>query len=223
MTLLLRNQNYVATVSSPDFKRISSRKTSVFTQTSHQGKGWIKSVNLYRALAIVMLLVLVGIGGYAYSEHAKLQTATAGHEQGVAALTQQVQQASVLRNELDSVNQTLANTNAKLTTDESALAGVNQRLLTYGFSGPVSEFASYDALIAWLKTDTTHLQLYSSTFQCVDFASMMSENAIKAGYWIFPAVDMANGHMKCIAPIGNDLYAIEPQTNEVSLWATKSY
>jgi hypothetical protein len=223
MTLLLRNQSYIATVSSPDFKRISARKISVFAQTSHQGKGWLKSVNLYRALGTVMLLVLVGIGGYAYSEHAKLQTATAGHEQGVAELTQQVQQTSALRNELDSVNQTLANTSAKLTTDESALAGVNQRLSTYGFSGPISEFASYDALIAWLKTDNTHLQLYSPTFQCVDFAAMMSGHAIQAGYWIFPAVDMANGHMKCIAPIGSDLYAIEPQTNDVILWAKKSY
>ena len=46
--------------------------------------------------------------------------------------------------------------------------------------------------------------------------------SIKDGYWIFPAVDPANGHMQCIAPIGNDLYAIEPQNNAVSSWAVKS-
>jgi hypothetical protein len=48
---------------------------------------------------------------------------------------------------------------------------------------------------------------------------MMSEHAIKNGYCIFPAVDLDDGHMQCIAPIGQDLYAIEPQTNIVSLWA----
>jgi hypothetical protein len=56
----------------------------------------------------------------------------------------------------------------------------------------------------------------------VDFAEMMSEHAIKDGYWIFPAVDLADGHMQCIAPIGGNLYAIEPQTNAVTLWAAKS-
>jgi hypothetical protein len=211
---------YLETVSSPGSERAYTGKPFLTAEISRTSIGWIKNSNLRKALAIVILIVLIGLGGYAYSEHSKLQGISSRQ---VTELTQQVQQTSALRNELDSVNQALANTNAKLTTDESTLAGVNQRLSTYGFSGPVSEFASYNALIAWLKTDNTHTQLYTSTFQCVDFASMMSEHALKAGYWIFPAVDMANGHIKCIAPIGSDLYAIEPQTNEVSLWATKSY
>ena len=50
---------------------------------------------------------------------------------------------------------------------------------------------------------------------------MISEHAIKAGYWIFPAVDLADGHMECVAPIGKDLYTVELQTNAVSLWAVK--
>ena len=49
-----------------------------------------------------------------------------------------------------------------------------------------------------------------------------SEHAIKAGYWIFPAVDLADGHMEWHRTIGKDLYAVEPQTNVVSLWAAKS-
>jgi hypothetical protein len=73
-----------------------------------------------------------------------------------------------------------------------------------------------------MKQDDTHAQVYSPTFECVDFAFMMSEHAAKDGYWILPAVDLADGHMQCIAPIGQDLYAIEPQTNAVSLWAVKS-
>jgi len=51
---------------------------------------------------------------------------------------------------------------------------------------------------------------------------MMRAHAIKDAYWIFPAVDLADGHMQYIAPIDDDLYEIEPQTNAVSLWAAKS-
>jgi hypothetical protein len=220
MTLLARNRRHLETVSSPGSERAYTGKPFVTAEISHTSTDWIKNSNLRKALAIVILIVLIGLGGYAYLEHSKLQGISSRQ---VVELTQQVKQDSVLNNELDSINRALATTNAKLKTDESTLAGVNQRLSSYGFSGPVSEFASYDALITWLKTDNTHAQLYSPTFQCVDFASMMSEHAIQAGYWIFPAVDMANGHMKCIAPIGSDLYAIEPQTNDVILWAKKSY
>ena len=220
MTIIARNRMYLETVSSPGSERAYTGKPFLTAEISHTSIGWIKNSNLRKALAIVILIVLIGLGGYAYSEHSKLQGVSSRQ---VVELAQQVKQTSLLSNELDSVNRALVTTNAKLKTDESTLAVVNQRLSTYGFSGPVSEFASYNALIAWLKTDNTHAQLYTSTFQCVDFASMMSEHALKAGYWIFPAVDMANGHIKCIAPIGSDLYAIEPQTNEISLWATKSY
>jgi hypothetical protein len=217
-------------VSSLGSKKAFTGKPSAAVEISSTTAGWIKYVNLRLVLRAGFILILVCVGCYAFSQHAKLQAVTTEHNQVVNSysqqveeLSQQVQQTSVLRNELDSVNQALANTNAKLTTDESALAGVNQQLSTYGFTGPVSEFASYDALITWLKTDNTHQHEYTSTFTCVDFAAMMSEHAIQAGYWIFPAVDMANGHMKCIAPIGSDLYAIEPQTNDVILWAKKSY
>jgi hypothetical protein len=230
MAVTAKDRAYMETVSALGSKKAFSGKPSIAAETSCANEGWTRYLNLRTVLIAGLLVALVGVGCFALSQHARLQAITSEHNQvinsysqQVQELTQQVQQAGILRNELDSVNQALADTSAKLTTDESALAGVNQRLSSYGFSGPVSEFASYDALIAWLKTDNTHQQPYTATFTCVDFASMMSEHAIRAGYWIFPAVDMANGHMKCIAPIGSNLYAIEPQTNDVILWAKKSY
>jgi hypothetical protein len=86
-------------------------------------------------------------------------------------------------------------------------------------SDKIKEFASLSDLLSWLQQDNTHTQVYSSTFTCTDFALMMSEHAIQDGYWIFPAVDLSDGHMRCITLIGNDLYAIEPQINTVTLWA----
>jgi hypothetical protein len=230
MAVTAKDRAYMESVSYLGSRGAAMGKPSIVAETPHVSEGWTKYLNLRLVLRAGFILILVCVGCYAFSQHAKLQAVTTEHNQVVNSysqqveeLTQEVKQASVLRNELNSVNQELANTSVKLATNESALAGVNQRLSTYGFSGPVSEFASYDALITWLKTDNTHQHEYTSTFTCVDFAAMMSEHAIQAGYWIFPAVDMANGHMKCIAPIGSDLYAIEPQTNDVILWAKKSY
>ena len=80
---------------------------------------------------------------------------------------------------------------------------------------------NYETGVFLLATRIYYLD-QAPTFQCVDFAFMMSEHAFKAGYWIFPAVDLADGHMECVAPIGKDLYTVEPQTNVVSLWAVKS-
>ncbi len=132
------------------------------------------------------------------------------------------QSAVTLAKRYQDINNLLTANNLSLATDGGTQTAALQQLAGYAGSGNTTEFTSLNDLTAWLKQDNTHEQVYSPTFQCVDFAFMMSEHAIKNGYWIFPAVDLADGHMQCIAPIGKNLYAIEPQTNTVSLWAAKS-
>jgi hypothetical protein len=231
MAITANDRKYMETVLSLGLKRAFAGKPSAAAKLSLTTKAistdWIN--NLKRVtLRIVLLLALLGVGCYAYSEHAKLQTATNAYNQVVNSSLQQVEklaqlaeQANILHNELDSTSAELTATKAKLVTNESTLLAVNQQLSMYGFSGPVSQFASYNNLIAWLKTDNTHKQVYSSTFTCVDFASMMAEHAIRDGYWIFPAIVLTDNHMECIAPIGNDIYTIEPQTNAVTLFYIK--
>ncbi len=184
------------------FGETDSRNRNTATiKTSSAGR-----TNINKLLMGILLLVVTFVGCYACAEHIRLQAAT-----NLNVVLQSNQQ-TLLK---------LATDNAKPAITTPTLPGSNQQLSSYGPSGQANEFASYKDLIAWLKKDDTHEQLYSSSFECVDFAMMMSEHAIKDGYWIFPAVDLANGHMQCIAPIGNNLYAIEPQTNVVSLWAMK--
>ncbi len=226
MTATFYDQKHVETVSPLRLKTCFTGKLSV-AEISPVKKAistsWIN--NLKRnALITGLLLALIGVSCYAYSEHTTLHMATIEHNQFVnlylqqtEKVAQQTEQANILHNELDSVNAELAVTNDKLVTNESALEAVKQQLSMYGFNGPVSQFASYNNLIAWLKTDDTHEYVYSPTFTCVDFASIMAEHAIREGYWIFPAIVLTDNHMECIAPIGNDLYTIEPQTNAVSL------
>ena len=165
---------------------------------------------------ICLLFVMLFVGYEAIFEYAKLQQANAANNELVKEYSQTVVTLIKRHNQIDD---SLANTNVTLATKDSIQLATIQRLSSYAANGSISEFASYADLIAWLKQDDTHEQLYSPSFECVDFAFMMSEHAIKNGYCIFPAVDLDDGHMQCIAPIGQDLYAIEPQTNIVSLWA----
>ena len=180
--------------------------------------GWWHT-NKVRIIKICLAFVMVFVGYEAVFEYAKLQQAANAKNELIKTYSQSV---VILTRRNNDINKALAETNLTLVTGDSNPAAVVSQLSPSNANGNTSEFASYADLITWLKQDDTHLQVYSSTLQCVDFAEMMSEHAIKDGYWIFPAVDLANGHMQCIAPIGEDLYAIEPQTNTVSLWAAKS-
>jgi hypothetical protein len=185
--------------------------------------GWANTHKLRMALGVSLVLVMALVGYYASSEHAKLQMVTAENDKLINSYSQTITDVtkgnSELNNELASVGLEIVDNNSQSEAADWTSTGVTQQLSTNESSGQVSDFASLADLIAWLKNDDTHEQVYSPTFECVDFACMMSEHAIKDGYWIFPAVNLADGHMQCMAQIGNDLYAIEPQTNAVSLWA----
>jgi hypothetical protein len=166
-----------------------------------------------------LLCVMVFVVCSAILEYTRLQINNAENQKLLNAYSQSV---VTLAKRYGEINNLLANTNLTLATDGAAQSTAIQQLSSYAGNGSTREFTSYAELIAWLKQDDTHEHVYSPTFQCVDFAFMMSEHAIKDGYWIFPAVDLVDGHMQCIAPIGQELYAIEPQTNTVFLWAAKS-
>ena len=168
---------------------------------------------------ICLLFVMVFVGYEVIFEYVKLQRTNAADSELINNYSQSV---VTLTNRYNDINNALAKTNLSLAPNGSTQSTAIQQLSSYVTNGQVREFTSYDDLVAWMKQDDTHEQVYSPTFECVDFAFMMSEHAAKDGYWILPAVDLADGHMQCIAPIGQDLYAIEPQTNAVSLWAVKS-
>ncbi len=182
------------------------------------GTGWLHT-NKLRIVSICLAFVIVFVGYEAVFEYAKLQQADNAKNELIRTYSQSV---VILSQRNNAVKNALAETNLTLATGDFNSVAAVLPLSPAAVDGNLSEFGSYSDLISWLKQDDTHQQIYSSTFQCVDFAEMMSEHAVKDGYWIFPAVDLANGHMQCIAPIGEDLYAIEPQTNAVSLWAAKS-
>ena len=178
---------------------------------------WTHTNKLFM-VRICLLFVMVFVGYEAIFAYVKLQRTNAADSELINSYAQSV---VTLTNRYNDINNALAKTNLSLATNGSTQSTAIQQLSSSVTKGQVREFTSYDDLIAWLKQDDTHEQVYSPTFECVDFAFMMSEHAIQDGYWIFPAVDLSDGHMRCITLIGNDLYAIEPQINTVSLWAEK--
>ena len=81
-------------------------------------------------------------------------------------------------------------------------------------------FTSYKELKQFLDEDLTDEHIYSKSFDCDDFAFMLSQNALNKGYQIFPFAE--GNHLKNVAHValGDTIvvYEIEPQTDEISIW-----
>jgi hypothetical protein len=84
------------------------------------------------------------------------------------------------------------------------------------------EFKSVDELKAWLAQDDTESTLYifgagcMSDYDCDDYAVALVYNALADGYSV--SLQVEGNHMLNSAVIGNEIYFIEPQNDEVWLW-----
>ena len=84
------------------------------------------------------------------------------------------------------------------------------------------EFGSVDELSAWLAEDDTDSTLYIfgagcvSLYDCDDYAVALVYNALFDGYSV--SLQVEGNHMQNSTVIGNNIYFIEPQTDEVWLW-----
>lgn len=84
------------------------------------------------------------------------------------------------------------------------------------------QFKSLDELKAWLAQDDTDSTFYVfgsaclSNYDCDDYAMALVYNALADGYLI--STQIVGDHMLNCAVIGNEIYFIEPQTDEVWLW-----
>lgn len=80
-------------------------------------------------------------------------------------------------------------------------------------------FKSIEELQEWLIADLTneHEFMYDS-YDCDDFAFDLAISAISDGYWI--GLASTKNHMFNFVIIGNNVYMIEPQTDEITEWGT---
>lgn len=93
------------------------------------------------------------------------------------------------------------------------------------------EFVSLQELVDWLEQDETDATLYftvkvdlsnlNSKYDCDDFAYHLQKSALAEGYLMSTEIIIKEGeqHMINSTSIGNNIYFIEPQTDEVWLGA----
>jgi hypothetical protein len=92
------------------------------------------------------------------------------------------------------------------------------------------EFVSLQELVDWLEQDDTDSTLYftgmvdffaspGSNYDCDDFAYRLQKSALAQGYLMSTEIIVEKGaqHMINSTSIGNNIYFIEPQTDEVWL------
>jgi len=110
--------------------------------------------------------------------------------------------------------QLLQSANLELKAKVNALQAEWERLEALG---GYREFNSVWELQQWLGNDPTSENQYITRFyDCDDFAMDLTLAAIRDGRWI--GLFATDGHLENFTVIGNSVYKIEPQTDEVSFW-----
>ncbi len=105
-----------------------------------------------------LLCVMVVVVCSAVLEYTRLQINNVENQKLLNTYSQSVVTLAKRYNE---INNLLANTNLTLATGGAAQSTAIRQLSSYAANGSTNEFTSYAALIAWLKQDNTHEQVYS--------------------------------------------------------------
>jgi hypothetical protein len=113
--------------------------------------------NRIRVVSIYLACVTVFAGYEAVYQYAKLQQEDNAKNELIKTYSQLV---VILSRQNNDMNKALAATNLTLAACDSNSSSVLQ-LSPSAANGNLSDFASYADLIAWLKQDDTHQQVYS--------------------------------------------------------------
>ena len=177
-----------------------------------------------RILTVIMFLVCI-VAGIAIGWLTTRWDLEAAQTMGESLKTKNEQYASSLEE---------ANRQAEIANEQVILANVTieelEQKLTesekfgdywWGRAHP-KEFGSVDALKAWLAQDDADSTLYIfgagciSNYDCDDYAVALVRNALSDGYSV--SLQMEGAHVLNSTIIGNKIYFIEPQSDEVWFW-----
>jgi hypothetical protein len=178
-------------------------------------------------LAIVLLVLsLAGMGWFA--SRWNLAAAQVGDKlkpgngQYISPLEEVSRLAKMSNEQLMLSNQKVAEANASIEELKQEL-DESQKFGTYWWErAHPKEFASLDELKAWLAQDDTDSSFYIfgsgclGNYDCDDYATALVYNALADGYLVSTQVE--GTHMLDCTIIGNNIYFIEPQTDQVWLW-----
>jgi hypothetical protein len=179
-------------------------------QSSGKGKA-------LRILTVIMFLVciLAGVGIGWLTTKGDLEAAQTMGESLKAENEQYVFSLEEANQQVVQANVTIGNLERKLAESEKFGAYWWERAHPKGFS-------SVDELKAWLAQDDTDSTIYIfgtgclSKYDCDDYAVALERNALLDGYLV--SLQIENNHVLNSTIIGNEIYFIEPQTDEVWFW-----
>ena len=177
-----------------------------------------------RISTVIMFLVCIaaGIGIGWLTTRGNLEAAqTAGqslkaeNEQYASSLEEANRQVEIANGQVILANVTIEKLEQKLAESEKFGAYWWER-------AHPREFKSVDELKAWLDQDATDNTLYIfgdgciSNYDCDDYAVALERNALRDGYSV--SLQIEDNHVLNSTIIGNKIYFIEPQSDEVWFW-----
>jgi len=177
-----------------------------------------------RIFTVIMFLVCIvaGIAIGWLTTRGDLEAAqTAGeslkaeNEQYASSIEEANRQAEIANEQVILANVTIEKLEQKLAESEKFGA------YWWGRAHP-KEFGSVDELKAWLAEDDTDSTLYIfgagclANYDCDDYAVALVRNALRDGYSV--SLQVEGNHVLNSTIIGNKIYFIEPQSDEVWFW-----
>jgi hypothetical protein len=178
-------------------------------------------------VAIFLACTLAGVGWLATrwnleASQVRGDSSETGSEQYISSLEEISRLAKM-------ANEQVVLTHQQIEQAEASILGLEQKLADSERFGAYwwdrahpAEFGSFSELKAWLAEDDTDstLYIYGSgcilEYDCDDYAVALSRNALADGYAV--SMEIEGTHMLNSTIIGNNIYLIEPQTDEVWLW-----
>jgi len=130
--------------------------------------------------------------------------------------------AEIANEQVILTNQQIELANASIMKLEQELAESESSVAYWWKRAHPREFESLDELKAWLEKDDTDSTLYIlgsgclTGYDCDDYAVALAHNALSDGYSI--STQIVGDHMLNSTIIGNKVYFIEPQNDEVRFW-----
>jgi hypothetical protein len=144
------------------------------------------------------------------------------NEQYASSLEEANRLASIANEQIKLSNQQIEQAKANIEQLQQKLDEAERTASYWWQRAHPGEFNSVDELKAWLAQDATNQTLYIfgngcvSRYDCDDYAMALVRNALLDGYLV--SIQIEDNHMVNSTLIGNAIYYIEPQTDEVRFW-----
>jgi hypothetical protein len=206
----------------------SSRRTLKKGSSKALKKGNSKALRIYTAM---MFLACIAVGvtigwlttkGNLDAAQIRGESLRVENEQYASSLGEANRLASIANEQIKLSNQQIEQAKANIEQLQQKLDEAERTASYWWQRAHPREFNSVDELKAWLAQDATNQTLYIfgngcvSRYDCDDYAMALVRNALLDGYLV--SIQIEGNHMVNSTVIGNTIYYIEPQTDEVRFW-----